>query len=298
MLNATWLETFTVLCETGHFTQAARKLAMTQPGVSQQLRKLEHQMGQSLIAQHGKTFSLTPAGEAVFALGQQRRREERQLREMIEADDPGKGAAHLACSGGFAMMLYPKLAPLMQASHELEIHLHAAPEATVLTGVLDGQFDLGLLSHDPDHPRLSANLIGREELCLILPAADMPEGVTFAGLEARGFIAHPDGFAYANDLFSLNFPDEFQGADRLRLRGYLNQMSQIPAPVADGAGYTLLPRSGVDAFRQPERLAVASLPRQIHHELWLVQRRSRPLSARLQALASVMRELARNLSEK
>lgn len=297
MLNATWLETFTVLCEMGHFTQAAQKLAMTQPGVSQQLRKLEDQVGQALISQHGKTFSLTPAGEAMFALGQQRRQEERLLRAQIEADDPTRGEAHLACSGGFAMMLYPKLTPLMQASPELEIHLHAAPQQTVLKGVLDGQFDLGLLGHDPDHPRLSADLIGREELCLILPSADLPETVTFEDLETRGFIAHPDGFAYADDLFSLNFPDEFQGADRLRLRGYLNQMSQIPAPVADGAGYTLLPRSGVDSFRQPDRLAVAALPQRIHHELWLIQRRGRPLSARLQALALVMRELADELSE-
>jgi len=297
MLNATWLETFTVLCETGHFTQAARKLAMTQPGVSQQLRKLEDQVGQSLISQHGKTFSLTPTGEALFALGQQRRLEEQQLRDAIEADDPARGTAHIACSGAFAMILYPELAPLMQASPELAIHLHAAPQKTVLNGVLGRHFDLGLISNDPAHPRLSATLVGREELCLVLPASDLPNVVTFADLEARGFIAHPDGFAYADDLFALNFPDEFKGADRLRLRGYLNQISQIPAPVADGTGYTLLPKSGVNAFRQPDRLAVVNLPQPIYQDLWLIQRRGRPLSARLQRLAAVMRELANKLSE-
>ena len=64
MLNATWLETFVTLTEIGHFTRAAEKLNMTQPGVSQHLRKLEEQVGQSLIAQEGKSFTLTPAGEA------------------------------------------------------------------------------------------------------------------------------------------------------------------------------------------------------------------------------------------
>ena len=66
MLNATWLDTFTTLCETGHFTRAAERLNMTQPGVSQHLRKLEAQLGQSLIAREGKSFTLTAAGEAVF----------------------------------------------------------------------------------------------------------------------------------------------------------------------------------------------------------------------------------------
>ena len=37
MLNATWIETFTVLAEEGHFTRAAQPLNMTQPGVSQHL---------------------------------------------------------------------------------------------------------------------------------------------------------------------------------------------------------------------------------------------------------------------
>lgn len=62
MLNATWIETFTVLAEEGHFTRAAQRLNMTQPGVSQHLRKLERQVGHPLIAQDGKSFTLTEAG--------------------------------------------------------------------------------------------------------------------------------------------------------------------------------------------------------------------------------------------
>ena len=32
MLNAQWLDTFFVLCEAGHFTKAAGRLNITQPG--------------------------------------------------------------------------------------------------------------------------------------------------------------------------------------------------------------------------------------------------------------------------
>lgn len=85
MLNATWLETYVTLTEIGHFTRAAERLNMTQPGVSQHLRKLEEQVGQSLIAQEGKSFTLTGAGEAVRDLGLSRRAEERSLRDTIMA---------------------------------------------------------------------------------------------------------------------------------------------------------------------------------------------------------------------
>ncbi|WGW05608.1 LysR family transcriptional regulator [Tropicibacter oceani] len=295
MLNATWLETFTTLCETGHFTQAAARLNMTQPGVSQHLRKLEQQVGQGLVSRQGKSFTLTPAGEAVFELGLSRRAEEKRLRDAIEADDRDAGPVHIACSGSFAMLLYPILLPWMRAAPDLSVHLQAAPQAEILAGLLEGRFDLGVLAADPNHVRLEARHIGREELCLVLPADTADTPMAFADLEARGFIAHPDGYGYADDLLRLNFPDDYPGADRLSLRGSVNQIGQIPAPVAKGIGYTLLPRSGVEAFADKASLSVFPLPKRRWHELWLVMRRGRRLSARARHARDMIAQAAGQL---
>ncbi|TCS50806.1 DNA-binding transcriptional LysR family regulator [Primorskyibacter sedentarius] len=292
MLNATWLETFVTLTETGHFTRAAERLNMTQPGVSQHLRKLEEQLGQSLIAQEGKSFTLTPAGEAVRDLGLSRRIEERHLRDTIMADDPDVGEVRIACSGSFAQLLYPRLLALIRDAPRLLIHLEAAPQDTVVSGVLDGEFDLGIVGYDTGHPRLNAQPIGREELCLILPSDAADEAVTFASLDERGFVAHPDGFAYADDLFSLNFPEAFAGADRMKVRTFVNQIGQIPAPVAEGIGYTLLPRSGVEAFSRRNRLKIVTLPQRRYHELWSVTRRTPEPTARLRTIMRIARDVA------
>lgn len=295
MLNAQWLETFAVLCETGHFTRAAERLAMTQPGVSQQLRKLEDQVGQALISRHGKGFSLTPAGEAILALGRARRDEERRLRQAIQNDDPEIGEVAIACSGSFAMLLYPHLLPVMNRAPGLLLTLEAMPQEGVVRGVLEGRFDLGVTGHEPGHPRLDARRVGREELCLVLPA-DAPAGdVSLADLEARGFIAHPDGYTYADELFSLNFPDTYQGSDRLRVRGFVNQISQIPTPVAQGIGYTLLPRSGVDAYPDKHRLRVAGLASPRHFELWTIFRRGRILPQRALRISELIQQVAARL---
>lgn len=295
MLNATWLETFTTLCETGHFTRTAARLNMTQPGVSQHLRKLEKQVGQALITRQGKSFTPTPAGEAVFALGLSRRVEERRLRDAIAADDRDVGPVHVACSGSFAMLLYPILLPWMRVAPRLAIHLEAAPQAEILSGLLEGRFDLGVLGADPDHARLEAQHLGREELCLVLPADAPATPPSFDDLEARGFIAHPDGYGYADDLLRLNFPQDYPGADRLRLRGSINQIGQIPAPVAGGIGYTLLPRSGVEAFADKDRLRVVPLAKRRWHELWLVMRRGRRASARMHHARGRIEEAAGQL---
>lgn len=296
MLNATWLDTFTTLAEIGHFTRAAQRLNMTQPGVSQHLRKLEAQLGQPLIAQDGKQFTLTPAGEAVFKLGLARRQEEAALRDTMAEDAWDAGQVRLACSGSFATLIYPHVLDILSGAPNLRVDVVAAPQDSVRAGVIDGRFDLGLLSQDPTHPRLAATALGQEELCLVIPADDPLDRVDLDALQQRGFVAHPDGYAYADELFSLNFPERYRGADRLRVRTEVNQIGQILVPVARGIGYTVVPRSAVTGFAQRDALAVQPLPRPLHHEVWLVQRKGRALSARVARVAALASDVARGLS--
>lgn len=288
MLNAAWLETFATLCDVGHFTQAAA-LNMTQPGVSQHVKKLEAQVGQALLSRDGKSFSLTPAGDAVLAIARRRRAEESALLGELQHDDPDWGQVSVACSGSLALLLYPRFMDLMADAPELSITLEAMPQARVLEGVVAGGFDLGIVDHSPTHPRLESESVGQDELCLLLPPDRAPPG-SFAELDALGFIAHPDGFAHADELLGANFPDEHPGADRLRRRSFINQIGQIPEPVLRGLGYTILPRSGLDAHPGRARLQVMSLPAPIRHALWMIQRRNRILPARARRIRAEIAE--------
>jgi DNA-binding transcriptional LysR family regulator len=287
MLNAQWLHTFVTLCDEGHFTRAAQRLNMTQPGVSQHLRKLEQQIGQALIFRDGKQFLPTPAGEAVLRLGRQRQSEERDLRQSLQTDRADAGTVTLACSGSLALLLYPHLIARMQRSPDLQLHVEAAPQAGILDGVLNGNFHLGLTDHRPDSPRLAATKIGRDALCLVLPkaAGQTPD---FADLQRLGFIDHPDGAAYADLLLAMNFPAEYKGAAQLRTRSYINQIGQIPAPVAAGIGYTILPRSGIEAFAARDRLQIITLTAPVQHDLWLIHRQARILAARENSLRPLL----------
>lgn len=288
MLNATWLETFTTLCEIGHFTRTAEGLGMTQPGVSQHLRKLEAQIGKPLISKDGKSFTLTPAGEAVLLVGKARRAQERNLQETIQVDDPNSGDVSIGCSGSFAMWLYPHLLERMHRAPDLVIRVTAAPQADIVTRVLNGDHDLGVIAENVVHPRLQATQLAREELCLVVPATFAAEDLDLHRLNDLGFVAHPDGYAYADDLLALNFPDEYRGADRLKVRTFVNQIGQIPIPVAQGLGYTILPKSGVDAFPDQQDLAIFQLPQRRYHALWLISRRGRSNFARIAAIRDLI----------
>lgn len=287
MLNSVWLDTFVTLCEVGHFTRAAAALNMTQPGVSQHLRKLEQQVGEPLLSRDGKSFVPTPAGESVLAIGRRRREEERQLRQALQQDDPDSGEASAACSGSLALLLYPRFIARMAEAPDLRLSLEAAPQTRVIEGVAAGTYDLGITDHAPTHSRLDGERAGHDALCLLMPRGAQPPQC-FADLDRLGFIAHPDGAAYADALLGANFPRDYPGAERIRRRSFVNQINQIPEPVAQGLGYTVLPRSGVDAYAGRDELSVVPLPVAVRHELWLIHRRGRVLPARLRKLRQLI----------
>ena len=260
---------------------------MTQPGVSQHVKKLEQQFGQPLLSRDGKSFTTTPAGEAVLTIGRRRQAEERYLQDSLQHDDPDTGQVSIACSGSLALLLYPRLMDIMAAAPALVISLEAMPQPRILEGVTDGTVDLGIVNHAPTHARLDGDRVGHEDLCLIFPLTSAPPR-SFADLDHLGFIAHPDGFAHADELLMANFPNDYPGSDRLRQRSYVNQIGQIPDPVVRGLGYTILSRSGVDAFPGRDQLSIAQLPRAIRHELWLIERKGRILPARTQKVRAVI----------
>ncbi|XOT96632.1 LysR family transcriptional regulator, partial [Alcaligenes pakistanensis] len=62
MLDSKLSEMFLVLAEELHFGRAAQRLFMTQPPLSQAIRRLEEQVGATLFIRTTRTVQLTAAG--------------------------------------------------------------------------------------------------------------------------------------------------------------------------------------------------------------------------------------------
>ena len=292
MLNQQWLHTFLTLVETGHFTRTAEKLFMTQPGVSQHIRKLEQQIGKPLLNRVGKKFELTRAGQLLVEHGRRQLAQEARFFEALDQDNLFQGACKLACSGAMALRLYPKLLDHQQQHTTLSINLEAAPNARIIEGLLENRFDLGITTQTTHSPQLSEVAVGAETLCVVIPSSkDDGQALSYPKLQQLGFIDHPDGAQYADLLLSKNFPDHFEGVDKLPQHGYVNQISQILLPVAAGLGFTVIQESVVRQFADPSALTIVALKETIREPLYLVSKRHRTLPARYTPLIEQVKSL-------
>jgi len=296
MIDQKHLTTFMKLVETQHFTQTAEQLFMTQPGVTQHIKKLEKHFNTLLLERYGKRFELTLAGEKLYQTGLKMFALEDQLNEQINHDETYKGICSIACSGSIANFLYPHFVQQQTQCPELSVFVEAAPNKNIINNLLNNEIDLGIVTIQTTHQQLKQIKVGVEELQLVLPASITLKGnVGFTDLNQIGFINHPDGLHFIEKVFSANFKDDYKGPDNLNIKGYVNQLQQILLPVAKGVGFTILPKSTIQQFAQPQLITVVPLPQRIEDPLYLTQKRYRQLPVRYQWFEDKIKQLLTEL---
>ncbi|MBV7316783.1 LysR family transcriptional regulator [Shewanella sp. NIFS-20-20] len=292
MLNQQWLLTFKTLVELGSFTRTAEQLFMTQPGVSQHIKKLEQACGYALLQRHRKRFELTDAGKKVYQYSLSLQLQQAELLAALGEDQAFVGECRLACSGALALSLYPKMLRLQQQHSRLSMMLEVAPNQSILQQIQAGTIDMGIVTHLSNEWLFDSEVIGYESLCLLLPAS-FTAPVTIASLTQLGIIKHPDAMQYLSLFCRQCGNDELLGLplDSLPISGYVNQLSQILMPVAAGFGFTVLPKSAVDNFALPATIQCYQSPQRVHETLYVVQKRHRLLPTRYQALLEAVRQV-------
>lgn len=121
--------------ELGSMSAAARELAMTPSAVSQQLRRLEEEIGVALLHRSTRKLTTTEAGQAYYedcaAMLHAARAAERRLGDL--RDEP-RGELRVAVPVGFASHLAGALAPLLHAHPALSLRLFAEDRQIDLIG--------------------------------------------------------------------------------------------------------------------------------------------------------------------
>ncbi|RBP53712.1 LysR family transcriptional regulator [Arenicella xantha] len=266
MINPVWLQSFCTLVEVGHFTRTAENLHMTQSGVSQHVRKLEEHLGQPLLHRHGKSFSLTSAGDRLYREGQKVILSLTKLEQRVGSDPTHEGIVKVASPGSVGLKLYPYFLAMQTQFPTLVVEYRFAPNKDIEKLIAERKVDIGLMTCLSTMGEVSLTPIAEEALLLITPAGiEQPSWETLIDL---GFIDHPDGPHHAGQLLGVNFP-EFHNTNQFKRSGFSNQIGLILEPVSMGLGFTVLPSHAVGAFKKQQHIKVHQLPNSVCESLYL-----------------------------
>ncbi|OZI52066.1 LysR family transcriptional regulator [Bordetella genomosp. 5] len=286
MLNTQWLQTFRTVAETGGFTRAAERLDLTQAAVSQHIRHLESELGPLLI-RRTRRIELTPAGQALLQYCSELEQADRRLHGRLADADACRGEVSLITPGSIGLALYPLLLDFQQSRPGIVVRHRFAPDPEALEGVLDKQYELGLVTLKPDDPRIVAQRFIDEPLELVAPAGRCPK--SWDDLLALGFIDHPDGQAMATRLLARRFPGN-PGMHGMPVNGYSNQVALLLEPVARGLGFTVIPRHARQCYAHQDALDVSDCGKPVADTLWWIHRAEWPMSVRARHVIEYLQE--------
>ncbi|WNV85538.1 LysR family transcriptional regulator [Umezawaea sp. Da 62-37] len=136
------LKYFVTVAEELHFGRAAERLRIVQPAVSQQIARLERELGVRLLDRTSRRVRLTPAGDRVLAAARETLAAAARVRVVA-----GESAATLRI--GLASCVSPRveraLARLRAGERPAEPELVDLPVTARLDAVRDGGLDLALV---------------------------------------------------------------------------------------------------------------------------------------------------------
>lgn len=167
-LDPRLLRSFVAVAEELHFGRAARRLHISQPPLSVQIKKLEESLGARLFERDRRHVALTEAG--AFLLPRARHLLAEAERSASEVLRIARGEAGVLAVGYTPTATYEVLPPLLRAfrkrAPEVRLELLELRSAEQPEALRHGRIEVGLACGPLDPPDLSEHVLVRERFVL------------------------------------------------------------------------------------------------------------------------------------
>lgn len=140
------LAAFLKVAETGSFSEAAARLAVSQPALSRTIRLVEETLGARLFDRDTRNVALTPAGQELRPIALRIVREfDSGFGELARFITGQRGRISLAALPSMAAVLLPGvIARFRDTRPDIDFHIVDAHSGSVESSVLEGRAEIGL----------------------------------------------------------------------------------------------------------------------------------------------------------
>jgi LysR family nitrogen assimilation transcriptional regulator len=291
------LEYFVRVAELGSFTRAAIALDVAQPALSRQVRLLEVELRQNLLARNGRGATPTEAGKLLLEHG-------RGILHQVERAREELGRVRGALAGRVAIGLPPSVAKVLAVPLIREFR-RRMPEATLSIteglsvgmqeSLATGRLDIALLYNATASADTEITPLLEEDLFLVERQAKAtrttPKAVALKDIAALPLVipSRPNAIRMLVE----------SGLANLGLRPHIaleiDGVAAILELVADGAGSAVLSRNAVATSGRPQAFALRPITPRLRIKLSIAVSSQRPATLTQKAMLELIQQTAREL---
>jgi DNA-binding transcriptional LysR family regulator len=249
------LRYFVAVADELHFRRAAERLHVAQPAVSEQVRKLEAELGVNLFERTQRRVSLTAAGVAMLEESRRVLRQAEVARQAAQNADE-RSARRLRI--GYLPDSLPASVPralqrLADQGRAVQGRLEAGPALHLIAGVRDQRLDAAIVSQPAPTNGLRVNSLGTQGAVAALALGHrnaLDSAIELARLAPSRLLVLPreTNPAFHNAIISTCHE---AGISPSLIEIEEPQVEHMLLAVASGAGMALVPEWAAERFATP-----------------------------------------------
>ena len=282
------LRYFVAVADEGSFSRAAAREHVAQPSLSQQIQKLEAEMGERLFDRLPRSIVLTDPGQCLLTFAR---------KILVEIADARHSVDELnrEVVGKLAVGAIPTIAPYVLPGligkfreHYPKVALEIFEDTTenLVRRLDDGEVDIALVSTCGESPTLELHSLGREPLSVLLPNKHRlakKKQIKWSDLKSEKFLLLHEVHCLSHQVHQLLASHHLQ--PELALQGA--QLGTVARLVGAGIGVSLVPQMMVEDELVPGCVSLPFGPPAPVRELNLLRN---PLRFRSKAAAAFQEE--------
>lgn len=239
------MEALISLVEEGSFSRAAKRMLLTQPALTKNIKNAEDYLGVKLANRSSLGISLTPEGKIIYDYARRMVKLREEAKEKVIALSKNIDSnIYLGASTIPATYILPgALSSLRKENTDIRFHVKTADSKDVMNMVLDNEVEIGCIGKNPLNRNLMAESLWKDRLILVVPKLhpwSKKKFIKLAELLKEPFVVRERGSATRELLESFLKKAKSINLSQFNICGSLGSSEAIKEAVIAGLGVSII----------------------------------------------------------
>lgn len=259
-MNLKQLESFALIIESRSFSQAAKRLFLTQPTISSHISLLEKELNTQLLIRTTKDVYPTEDGKKLYTYAKQILNLQNTILQEFNAKSEQSNLLTLGASTIPEQYILPEVLPRYISKNKSEIKILQGDSSEVIEKVINKEIEVGLVGTEMENSSLIFEPFYKDKLVIITPVNDKyikmkEEGFYINDLLREPIIMREEGSGTRKEIRAFLKAHNFD-INNLNVIATLNSMEAIKKSVQNNMGISISSNLAVDDFAKDNKVLV------------------------------------------
>lgn len=282
-MNLKQLESLALIIESRSFSQAAKKLFLTQPTISSHISLLEKELNTQLLVRTTKDVHPTEDGKKLYTYAKQILNLQNTIFQEFNVKSEDSNLLTLGASTIPEQYILPEVLPKYIRKNKSELKILQGDSSKVINQIINKEVEVGLVGTEIENSSLIFEPFYKDKLVIITPVNDKyirmkEEGFRVNDLLKEPIIMREEGSGTRKEIREFLKAYNFD-INNLNVIATLNSIEAIKKSVQNNMGISIVSNLAVEDFAKDNKVLMFELKEMdMYRNLYIVRNKEMYMS--------------------